>query len=478
MKWLRRTPEPPAQAVVPAMTDGDLYHPKALGYFGSGLEGIPSSTDETIQTLIDALADSGTHVRLPWSIYFSVDQALCVAAVYRCTALISGNVMQCPIQVFAESREGDHVVMRPALPELQRMLNRQPHPLFSGPQMVEYATACMLLYGDGYCMVDRDGMGDVVGLKPFHPNRVEVISYAGGDRLVYRMRDRMDALGGDTRYYNRDMSEVIDWQGAMHDGIGAQSVIRKAAASAIGLHQDVEFSSHEFLNTGNMQKILLRRNTGAKPGEQEVKDLERRWREAYGGGISTRSKPVILDNGWDEPYELSINPADAQLLGTRKIAVKDILRAFGAPNVLAGDEEGVSAWGSGVAEISKNFLKHTVGQILRRFETELTRKLCPIDSPYVIRFDTSQLLRGSPSERATYMRTALGSGSSPGWMTVNEVRASEGLPPLKGEEYDTIKVSGGSSPGEALDEALDKKADDDDNAPDEVPDAPPMKDDE
>ena len=457
---------PPAADFLPPDADfSPLSYGLGLDGIGGDFPGIPNQNAPTVETLLDLLSTEGSTARIPWPIYVSTDEALCVAAVYRCTTLIAGNAQQCPMKVYKETiGKGGKRGREAALPELERRLNRQPHPMFSGPSMIEFVTASMLLWGDGFCMVLRNRMGEVIGLKPFHPSRVTRYRYES-DRVIYRLYDYVNTVGpeaGNTgKEYIRDMSEVVDWQGALHDGLSAMSVIRRAAASAIGLHKYVEYSSFESFSTGNLQKIILsRKEGGGKPDQGQLDEFQKRWESAYGGGIATRSMPIVLDGGWNPPFQLSINPADAQLLGTRKIAVKDILRAFGAPNVLAGDEEGVSAWGSGVAEISKNFLKHTVGPILNRFGHELTRKIFPPDDPHFIEFDTSQLLRGSPAERATYLRTALGGGSTPAWITQNEAREYDGYMRINDVRYDELPMPKGfNTPGEALDDAMDKKAD-------------------
>lgn len=446
-------------APVDLSMDSVMY---GYGSIADDYPGLPYQGQAGVDTLLDIIDSGGpdAKMKIPFRIYNSTDASMCLAAVYRCTTLISGNVQQCPPRVYREEMTEQGIRRTPAMPEIERMLNRQPHPMFSGPSLFEWMTAMSLLYGDGFTMIVRNGIGEITGLKPFHPTRVTRFRYET-DRILYRMYDFPNTYGqnpGDQQEYIRDMSEVVDWQGALHNGFSAPSVIQRAAASAIALHQLVEKSEFEYLNSGNLQKIMMRRKEGAPKMEPEqIKHFNRRYTETYGGGIDTRSIPFVVDGSWEAPFQLSINPADAQLLATRKIAVKDILRAFGAPNVLAGDEEGVSAWGSGVAEISKNFLKHTVGPILNRYASELTRKIFPLDSPYIVEFDTSHLLRGSPVERAGVLRTALGGGTNPGWISINEARAYDGFGHLEGDEYNMVYTPGGNkSLGEQLDEALEK----------------------
>jgi len=76
---------------------------------------------------------------------------------------------------------------------------------------------------------------------------------------------------------------------------------------------------------------------------------------------------------------------------------------------------------------------HTLRLHLKRLEQELNRKLFPRDTGKFVRFDLGDLIEGDSKAQAEYNRAALGGpGTGMGWMTVDEVRKSKGLPPLKG----------------------------------------------
>jgi phage portal protein BeeE len=64
-------------------------------------------------------------------------------------------------------------------------------------------------------------------------------------------------------------------------------------------------------------------------------------------------------------------------------------------------------------------------------EQELERKLFRADGHFA-EFDEAELTRGDTKTRHESYRIARGSMQEPGYMTPNEIRAAEGLPPVAG----------------------------------------------
>ena len=405
------------------------------GGIGAAIEG-GSLTREDFFRALDSLADIDASGVLGSPLAITPELALRVAVVYRCVAAISGLLMQCPIRIDEHIVKNGKRATQPVMEDLEYQLNRQPHPLFSGPQMLEYQTAAMLLYGDGFSYIERNG-ADVTGLRQYHPNGVGIVEYDEGRRLAYHLRS-YGYTGRRIADVDCDQSDVIDWQGANHNGFRAESVVRRVGASSISLHRELEHSSHDYFQAGNQQKILLR--SKGNLNEKQIDGILKQWMMQYSRGTRSRNIPMLIGGeDWEPPSNLTINPEDAQMLETRKFAVMEIARLFGVPGILAGVEDGTSGWGTGVEMITRNFLRGSLGAIKRRFDAELTRKIAPINQRITVRLDTTDLLRASSKERGDWNKAALGIGISPGWMSTNEVRESENLPPLDDPIYDKVK---------------------------------------
>ena len=395
-----------------------------------------SLTREDFFRAMDSLADIDGSGVLGSPLAITPDLALRVAVVYRCVAAIGGLLMQCPVRIDEHISKNGKRSTLPVMQDLEHKLNTEPHPLFSGPQMVEYQTSAMLLYGDGFSYIERNG-ADVTGLRQYHPNGVGIVEYAGGRRLAYRLRS-YGYMGQKIQDIDCDQADVIDRQGANHNGYRAESVVRRIGASAVSMHREVEYSSHDYFKSGNQQKLLLR--SKGNIDKNQIESILDQWMMQYSMGTRSRNIPVLMGGeDWEAPHNLTITPEDAQMLETRKFAVMEIARLFGVPGILAGVEDGASGWGTGVEMITRNFLRGSLGAIKKRFDAELTRKLPPKGSRITVRLDTTDLLRASSKERGDWNKAALGIGISPGWMSTNEVREAEGLPPLDDAIYDMVK---------------------------------------
>lgn len=96
-----------------------------------------------------------------------------------------------------------------------------------------------------------------------------------------------------------------------------------------------------------------------------------------------------------------------------------------------------NSWGSGVEQMAQWFVKFTLNDHLTDIEQEVERKLFG-DGIHFAKFNELQLLRGDTATRANYLKLALGSVQTPGWMTPNEARDSENMPPDTEPDSNTL----------------------------------------
>ena len=469
----------PAAAAIAAparkASEGDLFAgvkegPKAL--IGDGLPGVEVGFGPREVARIMELMDNGDGYSPMFPI--TPELAMRVGVVYRCVSVISGHLMQCPIRIRKRKIVKGRIAHEPYALELEGMLNRAPDERFTGPQALEYATACMLLYGDGFAIIERRGMGgEVVGFRMVHPDNVHPFYQRnGGRRVAYNVRDRES---GEIRTY--DQSDIIDFQGAFHGGLRAMSLVGRAAASSIRLHRHIEYSKHDFYSRGNQQRIMMRAKQHLN--EDDLEKAVKSWLGSWSMGTRTRNLPIFVSNEWEVPDDIGIKPDDAQLLETHDASTTDIVRVFGVPGILAGVEDKTSSWGTGVERITNNFHRATLAPPIIRFGAELTRKLFPRNPEIEVVIDKTPLLRASFLDTANYYRIALGGGSQNGFLKQNEVREELGYPPEDGPEYDKVYHVGMAStkPGEMLDGLIEKVEREQNGTPESEgdPDVPPSQ---
>jgi HK97 family phage portal protein len=198
-------------------------------------------------------------------------------------------------------------------------------------------------------------------------------------------------------------------------------VARQALGLAIAAE---EYGARLFGNGALMSGILTTEQT--LPDEAAAEALKRRWREKM-AGIARAHEVAILDRGAKfEP--VSINPEDAQMLGTRQFSIQEIARLYGVPPFLLADSSGSTSWGSGLETFGSMFVRHTLAPWLARIEAKLSAHL--LVRGQECRFVPDALLRGSAIERANFYKLMKDMGA----LTVDEIRDREDLEPLPAEE--------------------------------------------
>jgi phage portal protein BeeE len=146
-----------------------------------------------------------------------------------------------------------------------------------------------------------------------------------------------------------------------------------------------------------------------------------------------RHEPAVVDRG-GQLVPIGNNAVDSQLVESIETANVEVARAFGIVpslvNVRASDS---LTYSTTEGELSR-WLKLGLGQYLTRVEGAFT-DLRPAGQ--VVRADTSELLRTDLAARYAAYSQGLGR-----WLTVDEVRHAESLPPLTARQLAALPAPG------------------------------------
>jgi HK97 family phage portal protein len=367
-----------------------------LGLFGAGFGWGPAVTDST---------------------------AMQVGTVYACTSKLAGAVSQLPLHEYTVDATGSRERVTPNSP-LWWMLNESPSPAWTASAWKQWVVRCVKLRGDQHTEIVRNWRGDVLELKPHHPD--DVVTRTVDGRLRYDVRDRHTG-----RMYGVDQDDMLHFTGFGFDGERSMSAIRWAARSAIASELGAAEYMGKTVTDGGMPKIVLK--YPQKVSESAGRDLKAQFAANYGSSGGSNI-PLILSEGADA-RELSIDPVDMELLATRKFSTSTICQVIGVPPIIIGDSEKTSSWGTGIEQITIGWVRFDIAPLVAGWEEELNRKLFRRAGKFV-EFSLMALMRGDSKAQADSYRAALGGpGSGDGWMSVNQVRKIENLPPLEGDEY-------------------------------------------
>lgn len=356
-----------------------------------------------------------------------------VSAVYACVNLIGGAIASMPLPIYKRTKEGreraDH--------DMWWLLNEQPWPTMTSAVFWETLTASLLLHGDAFARIHRRRDASPAGFEPIAASRIGL--KREGDRLKYTIRSE-----DGTQAITLDQDDMLHVPGPGFDGMRGQSQIRYALRTAAGVALAADEYSSRFFSNGARPDFAIE-----FPGNltQEQQDMIRRtWAERH-GGLSNAHLPALLAGG-AKIHQVTMNAEDAQLISTRQFQIEDIARIFGVPPFMIGHTEKTTSWGSGVEQMGIGFVKYTLQRHLTKIEKEINRKVFRTPT-YFCEFNTAGLERGDYKSRNEGYRIALGRAGEPGWMTVNEVRRIENMPPIEGG--DTLNT--GSTPNETASQA-------------------------
>ena len=366
--------------------------------------------------------------------------AMAISAVYACIGLIGGAIGSMPLPIYERKDNGREKIDH----DIHKLLNNEPHSIWSAPVFWEFVTSSLLMHGDGFAEIIRQSKYSpkIVGFKPFNPLVIEVKN--DGDRLWYIVWEGTK----DARVIHQD--DMLHIPGLGFNGTRGMSQIKHAARNSIGTAISAEQYSGAFFKNGARPDFVLQTDKGdLSPDQAEI--IRQSWYDKH-QGVEKSHLPAILTGGL-KAEQLTMTAEDAQLIATRKFQIEDIARFYGVPPHMIGHTEKSTTWGTGVEQLSIGFVKYTLRRHLQKIEKEVNRKCftAPGEENYFCEFNVAGLERGDIKTRNEAYRIGLGRAGEPGWLTVNEVRRKENMPPVK----DGNEINKGDSNNESNDKTTD-----------------------
>ena len=125
--------------------------------------------------------------------------------------------------------------------------------------------------------------------------------------------------------------------------------------------------------------------------------------------------------------ELTIKPADAQLIEMKRFSVEDVARWFRVPLHLLQDLS--RSTNNNIEHQSLEFIMYTMLPWFKRDEAAMRQQLLTQkerQAGYYVEYKIDALLRGDAKSRAE----AYAVGRQWGWLSVNDIRRLENMPPI------------------------------------------------
>lgn len=204
-------------------------------------------------------------------------------------------------------------------------------------------------------------------------------------------------------------------------------ILRPGKRRGIGVLQAHLYDLFNAQNLRSYADNLLQRGVpngylkSTKPDLDQTRadELKATWMRAHGG----TSKSIAVLNATTEFVPITINPQAMQYVEMAKLSGWNLAHLFGVPPGKLGLSLGTSLQYSTLESANAEFIQDSLMNIARRIESAIDATLA---TGTTMKIDFDQLLRADTTARFEAYATALGAG----FMTKDEVRALEDLPPL------------------------------------------------
>lgn len=383
--------------------------------FGGQTRSADDIWDRVAEGLGGGPAESGVRV--------TPRSALGYSAVWRAVSLIAGDVAKIPLFVFRRTEDGrgkerasDHAAFR--------LMRWKPNSEQTAQTFREQVQQDVLLHGNGYAFIERNGDGTPAELRWLDPTMTYPERKNGSLRYVHKRP------GGDETLIPPE--NVFHVRGLGAEGLAGLSVL-SYAKETFGLAIAARDYGSLFFGNNSVPPMVL--ETDHNLTDKQRDGLRSDWERMQGG--KKTHKTAVLPMGV-HPKQLAIPAKDAMLLETREFSIREIANYFGVPPHKIGDTTRTSF--ASLEQENQSYLSESLDRWLCAWEFECWAKLLTIPQQqrdsHFFEFERKSILRIDSTARAAYNRTALGGAP---WETVNEVRAKENLDPLDDPMADELQ---------------------------------------
>nr|DAQ28537.1 MAG TPA: portal protein [Caudoviricetes sp.] len=350
--------------------------------------------------------------------YIPPEAGMQLSAVWSCINLLSETMATLPLVIYEVKRNGDKIPARDT--RLWQVLHN-PNQIMTAHDFWLCMSMNRFLTGNAYALIHRDSTGALIGLTPLASasGQMEVAVLDG--QVIYQYKK-----DGKYTYFTSD--QILHWKG-MGNGVVGLSTFDYMRATTNEM-KNAQKNASALYGNGNQLTGIVTVDRVVK-GQQLI-ELRNRFRElgAFNGDSWINFLPADM-----KYQQVAMSAADAQLLETRQFGVEEIGRWFGVPAALINSSSGTS--GASIEQIVESFYRSTIHPLCCSVEQAIMQRVFTAAerAKYVAEFKMSALLRASVSSRYDSYSKALQNG----FMTRNEVRKLENLPPVDGADQLTAQ---------------------------------------
>lgn len=331
--------------------------------------------------------------------------ALTIAAFFNGVEQISNDIAKLPKGVYI--KDGENRIKDSENP-INYLLNTSPNDLMTAFDFWKIIPISVILRGNGYAEIVKNSQTGLEEAYIFHPPQ-DVKVFKQGNKLFYDVKGRI--ISGEN---------MLHFKGFSFDGLSGIGVIQFAALQ-MGIALDAQAYAQDIYKDRGLGYGVIETDKPVDPSNKKL--IEEGFATKMSG--KNKFKVPMLDEGMK--YKgISITPAEAEFLATKKDAVLECCRWL---NIAPHKVKDLSA--GTYSNIYQQSIEHVQDSIMPwtvRIEQEVNKKSFAIDSNKLFKVNVNALLRGDLESKRNYYTAMVYAGI----MTRNEVRALEEMNGIEG----------------------------------------------
>ena len=340
------------------------------------------------------------------------------STVYSCVSLISDSIATMPVKTFRKTKDHREPTTPPAFLDA---INGMPNPETDSFTWLHRTINSLCLYGNSYWLITaRDRNGFPSEVFNLHPDDITIERKNG--KAIYTFNGKETFTRFTTFNPAGEIVHIKNFE--QGSDLGLSPIEAGSEAIGMALAQD-EFSGSFFRNGAVLSGVIEMDST---PSEEQLRIFKQSFNRKHQGSKNSHNIGVLTEGSKWRP--LALNHEQMQFLQSRKYTKSEICGLFRVPAYLIGDLSETTKLGSSIEEQNRVFYELTLLPYINRVETALTMML---PRNQFARIDVSGLLRANI--KARYESYNLGRNA--GFLSVNEIRAKEDLPPVDSEIGDS-----------------------------------------
>lgn len=365
-----------------------------------------------------AFEELGVGLALNYNGYstYKTTQSMTLAAVHRCVTVIMNSVASLPVRLYVYDKDGYKSEVKN---NLSYLLGKKPNHKMNSYTFYSLIVKDILLNGNAYALILREN-GNIVGFQYIPAGLVTPID------MITRIDYQVTGINGIVK-----QEDILHFMNYTENGVFGLSVLTHARRT-LGIADAGDKAAENFYKSGGCTSGFLKFE-GPSSGKQREEILSA-WNTATGGPNNGPNGIAVLPANVSYT-QLSVDPADAQLLESRKFEVIDICRFFGVSPLKVFSLENASYNSIEATELA--FLNDTLRPLLTKIENELETKLFKPEDRFDIKFDVSELLRTDKKSQAEYFTKLFNLGV----LSPNDIRKELDMNSIEGGDIHVAQIN-------------------------------------